>query len=64
MPTRAQKMLVRAREIAATGECRDWTDVADMLVLEGYPIARAILDNPITRADLDRVCKAHWTGGS
>lgn len=36
-PFRAQRMLVRARELAASGECRDWIDVADLPVLEGYP---------------------------
>lgn len=60
MHSLAQQMIVRANELAASGKCRDWREIADTLVLEGYLSAHTILDNPLTRFDLDRTCAAHW----
>lgn len=59
----AQQMLARANELAASGKHRDWREIADTLVLEGFTSAPTILDNPLTRANLDRTCAAHWKNG-
>lgn len=46
----------RATELAATGLYSGWLSIELAIVSEGYPEARAQLDNPARRQRLDRVC--------
>lgn len=46
----------RATELAASGRFSGWAGVERALVSEGYPEARAQLNNEARRQRLDRVC--------
>ncbi|WP_253706220.1 hypothetical protein [Bradyrhizobium sp. WD16] len=46
----------RAVELAATGDCADWTDIQARLVEKGFRRAPDLLDGQKIRAILDAQC--------
>ncbi|HEX8573065.1 MAG TPA: hypothetical protein VF759_09965 [Allosphingosinicella sp.] len=50
-------ILQRAREMAATGEYRNWHHIEVHLRSDGYPEARSVLDDSFIRRELDEACK-------
>jgi hypothetical protein len=52
----------RAYELAATGLHLEPITIISALIKEGYPEAAEILDNPLVRNDLRRVCARNWPG--
>ena len=51
-------ILKRARELARSGECRDYRSVEIFLRGEGFEEARSILDNERLRDELDEMCNS------
>jgi len=47
----------RASEYAKSGDFSSWLSIEHKLIAEGYPEARAELDNHYTRQELDSLCK-------
>lgn len=48
----------RARELAGSGNFHNWLGIEQYLRLEEFcPEARHVLDNELTREELDRLCK-------
>jgi hypothetical protein len=52
----------RAYELAATGLHLEPITIVSALIKEGYPEAAEVLDNPLVRNDLRRVCARNWPG--
>jgi hypothetical protein len=53
---RASYIDERATELAASGLYSGWLSIEHAIVSEGYPEARAQLDDEARRQRLDRVC--------
>ena len=47
----------QANELARSGKYIDWLSVERALRNDGWSEARAILDNPVIREELNQICK-------
>lgn len=54
---RAEYVSRRSRELAQSGEYKDWMSIELALRAEGFPEARQLLDSRFIRQELDEMCK-------
>lgn len=55
---RAELIMKRANELAASGECEDWMNIEIKLRHEGFREARQLLDSQFLRQELNDMCRS------